>query len=129
MKRAAFLLALSLAALSAQAEQWLLVAKSQAIEYHGQVGSAMITDKTVSFVVRARPVAGGGSIDLYRAIVSREDCTRQSGQIIYTDLALKEVRMRVDFAFGAGNIASGIAERVCNELRGEQPAKSQGVQL
>lgn len=129
MKKAILSMALSLAALSAQAEQWLLVAKSQAIEYHGQVGSALITERTVSFVLRARPTAGSGSINLYRAIVSREDCARQSGEILYADLALKEVRMRVDFAFGAGNIASGIAERVCNELRAEQPAKGSGVQL
>lgn len=129
MKRAALLLALSLAALSAQAEQWLPIASSDAYEYHGQVGSTVITDRTVSFVLRSRNRDGTGSMVISRAIVGRPDCARQSGTMLLFDLALREERMRVDFAFGAGNVGSIIAERVCNELRDPRHSDRKGVQL
>lgn len=131
MKRAAILLALSLATLAARAndEQWLRVATGDDLEYHGQRGSAIVTEHTVSFVLRTRRQDRTGSIDISRAIVKRADCARQSGLLVTYDLALKEERISVDFAFGSGTVASVIAERVCNELRADQPAKGKGVQL
>lgn len=134
MKRAAIFLALGLAALAAHAgdEQWLLIATGENMEYHGQRGSALITENTVSFVMRTRRLDGTGQLDISRAIVNRAECARQSGTLLTTDLAFKVTRIRVDFAFGAGTVASIIAERVCNELRAPQAAPSsrrEGVQL
>lgn len=131
MKRAALLLAIGLAALAARAsdEPWLLVATGDDLEYHGQRGSALVTDRTVSFVLRQRRIDRTGSAEISRAIVKREDCARQSGTLVIADLAMDRVRMRVDFAFSAGTVGSVIAERVCNELRADRPSKSQGVTL
>ena len=132
MKRAIILLAACAAAFSAQAQSddgWMLIATGDSREYHGQRGSAIVTEKVVSAVIRSRPAGNGrGEIHLTRAVVSRSECATKSGTLVMADLALTEKRYSVEFAIGAGSVASIIAEKLCNEPDAA-PVSRKGVVL
>ena len=53
------------------------------------------------------------SVSLNKWYVSAEDCSKRMGKVVTTNVS-GEYRFESDFVIGSGNIASAMAEAICN---------------
>lgn len=97
-------------------EQWYDVAASNdGTEYSVKAGSFSIANTkagTEVALVVGRAVSGN-RIDVEQWYVTVQDCHQEMGELVTLSVS-GDFKFGNEFVFGAGNIASGIAELVCN---------------
>lgn len=110
-------LALAILTFSAQAQGWVKVSESNATIFYIQEGSLRITENDSG--VRVVAAVGKTEVKETRKLegvqwyVPIAHCRDRKGKLVVTDTVGK-FKSETDFVFGLGNVASSIAEIMCD---------------
>jgi hypothetical protein len=115
MKFRSFLIALAFLAFPAAAQEWITISNTAMGRYDAQAGSLERTTNLrgvpiVALTLRLRKP--DGLISFERNYVSVQDCSDGNGKLVTVNLN-GVVLYSNDFLFGGGNVASNIAELIC----------------
>lgn len=110
-------LALSILTFSAQAQGWVKVSESNATIFYIQEGSLRITENDggvrVVVAIGKTEVKETRKLEGVQWYVPISHCRDRKGKLVVTDTVGK-FKSETDFVFGLGNVASSIAEIMCD---------------
>lgn len=110
-------LALTILTSSVHAQDWVKVSESNSTIFYIQEGSLRITENEsgvrVIAVIGKTEIKETRKLDGVQWYVPISHCRDRKGKLVVTDTVGK-YRSETDFVFGLGNVASSIAEIMCN---------------
>lgn len=95
-------------------DSWVRVATADDAAYDVKVGSvqkAVMKDGNVLFYAIGKKTENS-RVNVGLWTIPASDCIARSGELTVRDMSASKL-FSVGFAFGAGNVASGVAEAIC----------------
>ena len=114
----AITIALSISAFAYAQTDWITIAATDdGMKWDVQPGSLefskTVGGTSIAVVIGKVSDAKTGKINLYKWYVSANDCQTKMGKVVSLGIS-GEYIFENDFVFGSGNVASSMAEAICN---------------
>ena len=90
---------------------WVFISEGNTAKIYAKKGSFK-TENGYFEIVTKESYKSSNTVGIYKRRVSANDCRNEMGQLLTFDLSGKLIATN-DFAFGAGNVGSTIAEFIC----------------